>query len=261
MIFHLHTCCRNFANTARAMADHVAAASEAAPSEPGAPLPPVGLVFDEDCQLHAPPERFNGKPAIEHAERPERTEVIWAAVVKAGLDRQCERLAPREATREEALTCHSCEHVDALDALEHEQPATRRLWKALGAGGSGWLSGADMYFNHATAMAARRAAGGVLALTDAVCEGKLRAGFAIVRPPGHHACSGAMCGFCFLNSVAIAARAALTRHPRSVRRVLVLDWDVHHGNGTQDIFDEDERVLFVSLHRFGKGFFPGAGLG
>ena len=85
-----------------------------APSEPGAPLPPVGLVFDEDCQLHAPPERFNGKPAIEHAERPERTEVIWAAVVKAGLDRQCERLAPREATREEALTCHSCEHVDAL---------------------------------------------------------------------------------------------------------------------------------------------------
>ena len=108
------------------MADHVAAASEAAPSEPGAPLPPVGLVFDEDCQLHAPPERFNGKPAIEHAERPERTEVIWAAVVKAGLDRQCERLAPREATREEALTCHSCEHVEALDALEHEQPATRR---------------------------------------------------------------------------------------------------------------------------------------
>ena len=204
----------------------------AAPSEPGPPLPPVGLVFDEDCQLHAPPERFNGKPAIEHAERPERTEVIWAAVVKAGLDRQCERLAPREATREEALTCHSCEHVDALDALEHEQPATRRLWKALGAGGSGWLSGADMYFNHATPMAARRAAGGVLALTDAVCEGKLRAGFAIVRPPGHHACSGAMCGFCFLNSVAIAARAALARHPRTVRRVLVLDWDVHHGNGT-----------------------------
>ena len=90
----------------------------APPSEPGPPLPPVGLVFDEDCQLHAPPERFNGKPAIEHAERPERTEVIWAAVVKAGLDRQCERLAPREATREEALTCHSCEHVDALDALE-----------------------------------------------------------------------------------------------------------------------------------------------
>ena len=100
-----------------------------ATAEPGPPLPPVGLVFDEDCQLHAPPERFNGKPAIEHAERPERTRVIWEAVVKAGLDRQCERLAPREATREEALTCHSCEHVDALNALEHEQPATRRLWK------------------------------------------------------------------------------------------------------------------------------------
>ena len=116
-----------------------------------------------------------------------------------------------------------------------------------------------MYFNRATPRAARLAAGGVLALTDAVCEGKLRAGFAIVRPPGHHACSGAMCGFCFLNSVAIAARAALARHPRTVRRVLVLDWDVHHGNGTQEIFDDDDRVLFVSLHRFGKGFFPGTG--
>ena len=77
-----------------------------APAEPDPPLAPVGLVFDEDCQLHAPPERFNGKPAIEHAERPERTRVIWEAVVKAGIDRQCERLGAREATREEALTCH-----------------------------------------------------------------------------------------------------------------------------------------------------------
>ena len=92
-----------------------------------------------------------------------------------------------------------------------------------------------MYFNQHTPRAARQAAGGVVALTEAVCSGTLCTGFAIVRPPGHHACSDVMCGFCFLNSVAIAARFALSRFPSTVRRVLVLDWDVHHGNGTQRI--------------------------
>ena len=143
--------------------------------------------------------------------------MIWEAVVKAGLDRQCVRLSAREATREEALTCHSCEHWDALIALEHEPPATRRLWKALSAGGTGWLSGADMYFNRATPRAARLAAGGVLALTEAVCDGKLRSGFAIVRPPGHHACSDAMCGSIAKSVVAPlgSGPARLLRLPRA----------------------------------------------
>ena len=154
----------------------------------------VGLVFDDGCQLHEPPERFRGKATMEHAERPERTQVIWEAVTKAALDKQCERVPAREATRDEALMCHTCEHVDALQDLEHEAPAARRLWKGVSAGGTGWMSGADMYYNSATPRAARLAAGGVLALTERVCNGTLDKGFAIVRPPGHHACSDVMCG-------------------------------------------------------------------
>jgi len=104
--------------------------------------------------------------------------------------------------------------------------------RPLGAASQGWTrSGTDMYHSSATPRAARLAAGGVLALTERVCAGQLRSGFAVVRPPGHHACTDRMCGFCFLNSAAIAARAAVERH--GVQRVLLLDWDVHHGNGSQ----------------------------
>jgi len=232
---------------------------------PDAPPPSsttVGLVFDEACQLHIPPEKFGKSTPVEHAERPERTQMIWDQVVKSKLEQQCERVPARDATRDEALTCHSCEHWDALNALEHELPDQRGAWVGPNddgpLAGAGWLMrGNDMYFNEASPRAARRAAGGVLALTEAVCSGRVRSGFAIVRPPGHHACADRMCGFCFLNSVAMAARAAVRKH--GMRRVLIVDWDVHHGNGTQQIFDDDPSVLFVSLHRFCKGFFPGTG--
>ena len=232
------------------------------PEEAPQPSASVGLVFDEACQLHVPPEKFGKSTPVEHAERPERTQMIWDQIVKSKLEQQCERVPSREATRDEALMCHSCEHWDALNALEHELPDQRGAWVGPSddgpLAGAGWLMrGNDMYFNEASPRAARRAAGGVLALTEAVCCGRVRSGFAIVRPPGHHACSDRMCGFCFLNSVAMAARAAVRKH--GMRRVLVVDWDVHHGNGTQQIFDDDPSVLFVSLHRFSKGFFPGTG--
>ena len=88
--------------------------------------------------------------------------------------------------------------------------------------------------------------------------------FAVVRPPGHHACQSRSMGFCFLNSVAVAAKHALIRHPDKCRRVLILDWDVHHGNGTQDLTYDDPNILYVSLHRIAKQgsntyFFPGTG--
>ena len=182
--------------------------------QPG-PMPPaaapIGLCFDEGDHVHAPPADGNGKER-EHLERPERTRVIWEALVKSGLASRCQRTPVREATRAEALLCHTVEHCDALEALETQDPAMRSSWKG-GEGGRGWSArGADMYHNEHTAQAARRAAGGVLALTQRVCSGQLSAGFAVVRPPGHHACSDTMCGFCFLNSAAIAARFAVRRH-------------------------------------------------
>ena len=91
----------------------------------------------------------------------------------------------------------------------------------------------------------------------AVATGTCDRAFAVVRPPGHHADCGRATGFCFFNNAAVAARVALERG--AARRVLILDWDVHHGNGVQDILYEDPRVLYVSLHRYGDGFYPGTG--
>ncbi len=217
----------------------------------------VGLVHSELDEQHAPPVNGLGR-VTEHVEQPERTATVWRRLVQTGLAAQCVHVPSREVTRAEAETCHSCEHCDALEALEHAEPARSGGWLGSAAGGQGWLrGGGDMYLTQATPRAARLAAGGVLELTDRVCSGSLRSGFAVVRPPGHHACSDRMCGFCFLNSVAIAARAAVRRH--RLKRVLILDWDVHHGNGTQQIFEADESVLYLSLHKLTPRFFPGTG--
>lgn len=110
-----------------------------------------------------------------------------------------------------------------------------------------------------TTSAARTAAGCVTELALKVASGEVRNGFAVVRPPGHHAEEQQAMGFCFFNSIAIAVKQVMTRMP-TVERILILDWDVHHGNGIQQIFYEDPRVLYVSLHRHDEGnFFPGTG--
>jgi acetoin utilization deacetylase AcuC-like enzyme len=103
--------------------------------------------------------------------------------------------------------------------------------------------------------AARRAAGGAAQAVDLLMEGDARVAFAALRPPGHHAGNADAMGFCLLNNVAIAARRALDAH--GAERVLVVDWDVHHGNGTNDIFHADPRVLFVSIHQ--SPLYPGTG--
>ena len=138
--------------------------------------------------------------------------------------------------------CHTAEHCDALDALEGMREAVAvGEWYGSNSGHDvgalGWQGGLDMYVSKTTPRAARLAAGGVVSLAERVCAGELDSGFAIVRPPGHHACTDRMCGFCFLNGVAIAARAAVLRHGLS--RVLIVDWDVHHGNAHQNMFWED----------------------
>src|SRR5262249_43602193 len=101
------------------------------------------------------------------------------------------------------------------------------------------------------------AAGAAAAALDAVLTGADRTALCLVRPPGHHATPTRSMGFCLVNNVALAARRARTKH--QVNRVLIVDFDVHHGNGTQDIYYDDGTVVVLSIHRFGHGFYPGTG--
>src|SRR2546422_2518057 len=105
--------------------------------------------------------------------------------------------------------------------------------------------------------AALRGAGAACQAVDAIMEGAARNAFVPVRPPGHHATPDRSMGFCLFNNIALAAHQARTVHQLS--RILIVDWDVHHGNGTQDIFYADPEVFFCSIHRYGGGFYPGTG--
>jgi acetoin utilization deacetylase AcuC-like enzyme len=144
----------------------------------------------------------------------------------------------RAATREELLRVHTAELLAELGAIR---------------GRTGHLDG-DTFFSENSLQAAEHAAGGAMALVDTLLEGRAHLGLGLVRPPGHHATRDQAMGFCLLNNVALAAAQALAR---GKSRVLIFDWDVHHGNGTQDIFYSDPRVLFCSSHQF--PWYPGTG--
>ncbi len=174
-----------------------------------------------------------------HPERPERLTAILEHLDDAGLSERMVALTARDATDDEILRVHDPSVLD------------RQLSLATAGGG---MADPDTYLTPATPGAARRAAGGVLVALDAVLGGEVSAAFAAVRPPGHHATREAMMGFCLLNNVAIAAAAAFDA---GLERVAVVDWDVHHGNGTQAIFDADPRLLYVSTHA--SPFYPGTG--
>ncbi len=154
----------------------------------------------------------------------------------------------------ERMTAVTAKPVD-LDLLArvHHRTYIDRV-AAICARGGGWLD-ADTYLVGKTYDAARLAAGGAAELTRAVLRGKLRNGIALVRPPGHHAERARGMGFCIFNNIAVAAQAALDEF--GLERVLTFDWDVHHGNGTQDIFYGSPHVLFMSTHQYPH--YPGTG--
>ena len=113
----------------------------------------------------------------------------------------------------------------------------------------------SVYFNEETADCAKLAAGSLVSITEAVMEGSVQNGVAIIRPPGHHAEAHCAMGFCIFNNVAIAAKMAQQKY--GANKVLIVDWDIHHGNGTQNMFDDDPSVLYFSVHMYNKGkFFP-----
>jgi len=150
-------------------------------------------------------------------------------------------------------------HIPAQPATEeqmarvHFQPYLASLRRIAERGG-GYLD-PDTYVAPASWEAVRLAAGGLIALVEAVLDGRVENGFALVRPPGHHARPNRGMGFCLVNNVAIATCAALEE--RGVKRVLIVDFDVHHGNGTQEVFEEEEGVCYFSTHLY--PFYPGTG--
>jgi acetoin utilization deacetylase AcuC-like enzyme len=176
-----------------------------------------------------------------HPERPERLAAALRGVQAVeGEGARLSPLAPRDARDAELLRVHEAGYLDGLARLTGHYASLD----------------ADTYVAPASIDAARRAAGGAIALVEALLAGGdgPRQGVALLRPPGHHATRGQGMGFCLLNNVAAAAAAALEG---GLGRVAIVDWDVHHGNGTQDIFWSDGRVLFVSLHE--TPLYPGTG--
>ena len=181
---------------------------------------------------HAPPKG--------HPERPERLRDVLRHLDRTGLSRACEAGVVRPATDAELLRVHTPGHLAEIAS-----------W----AGSPRAQIEADTWVSTGSDLAARLAAGAAIEAVEAVVTGALRRALCVVRPPGHHARPGSSMGFCLYASVAAAAADALARH--GLNRVLIVDWDVHHGNGTQEIFYDDPRVAFLSLHR--APFYPGTG--
>ena len=176
-----------------------------------------------------------------HPESPERLRVIYQMLEEKEMKGHFELVKPREATREELLAIHSADYIDLVAST---------------AGKSHYRLDMDTSTSAKSYEAALLAAGGFMELIKAVMEGTLDNGFALVRPPGHHAEQNKAMGFCLFNNVAIGARYAIKKF--SLDRILIVDWDVHHGNGTQHSFYEDPQVLYFSTHRYGF-FYPGTG--
>ncbi|XP_066967774.1 histone deacetylase 4 isoform X9 [Macrobrachium rosenbergii] len=201
-----------------------------------------------------------------HPEHGGRLQSIWARLQETGLIHRCHRTRPRKATLEEIQSCHSEAHTllfgtnpwnrSRLDPSKFAELPIKSFVR-LHCGGVGVDSDTTWNEMH-TSSAARMAAGCVIDLAFKVATGELRNGFALVRPPGHHAERQQAMGFCFFNSVAIAARQL--HQKLNIEKILIIDWDVHHGNGTQSMFYDDRNILYISMHRYDDGsFFPGTG--
>ena len=175
----------------------------------------------------------------DHPERPERLEILQPRLLSS----DAQRIETKAATREEAAFVHNPKFISALE-------------KVCGEDAPGIIDYAPTYVTSSSFDDALLAVGGVISCTRAVLNNKATNAFAIVRPPGHHAEPDRAMGFCLFNNVAIGARFALES---GLQRVMVIDYDAHHGNGTQAAFLDDDRVAFLSAHQFQPGFYPGTG--
>ena len=193
---------------------------------------PVALVFHDDCLKHD-----NGPG---HPERPDRLLAIRRRLAERGLLDRLLLLQPDEAPLDSLALVHDRAYIEAIRRACERAPV--RLDPDTGVSPGSWR-------------AALLSAGGALMACDAVLAGKARSAFVCTRPPGHHAEAGRAMGFCLFNNIAVAARHLQRAH--GLGRILIVDWDVHHGNGTQHMFESDPTVFYFSTHQF--PFYPGTG--
>ncbi|MCX7262060.1 MAG: histone deacetylase family protein [Burkholderiales bacterium] len=203
----------------------------------------TGYFTHSDCRLH--------EMGAGHPECPQRLDAIEDRLLITGLDHALERREPSPASLADIELAHDRMYVASLRGL------SEALIEDMKAGGPSHTAlDPDTTMNVHTWHAALRSVGAALDATDAVMAGELENAFCAIRPPGHHACRDKAMGFCFFNNVAIAAKYALERH--GLKRVAIVDFDVHHGNGTEDIVAGDDRILMVSF--FQHPFYPEGGV-
>lgn len=195
-----------------------------------------------------------------HPEHPGRLQSIWARLVETKVAAACRRLRARKASLAELQALHSENHVklygrSSQRKLGQDKKDPSRAFIQMTCQGIGVDQ--DTYWNEQhTSNSAKMAVGSVIELADKIVSGEVKNGFAFVRPPGHHALPNQAMGFCYFNNVALAAKAMVSKN----KRVMIVDWDIHHGNGIQQIFYDNPSVLYLSVHRYDNGtFFPGTG--
>ena len=205
----------------------------------------TALIYDSIFLEHITPDH--------HPERPERLKVAMDVLRSLNwLEREgLVQLVPRVATVDELATVHERDYIQSVEE------ASRKVAEEQSSGGrKTHFFATDTYVSAHSYEAAIKAAGASLTAIDAIMKGEVDNAYCLVRPPGHHAVAEAAMGFCLFNNVAVAARYAIDRY--GLERVMIIDYDVHHGNGTQEMFYNDPRVLYFSIHQ--APFYPGTGL-
>ncbi|KAI3970809.1 hypothetical protein MKX01_024456 [Papaver californicum] len=207
--------------------------------------PRVGLLYDERmCEHSKPPEDNEHHPEI-----PNRIKAIWSRLESANIPQRCLVMKAKEAEDKYIGLVHQQKYIDLIKNLSSKTDSQRKIIAE---------DFNSIYLNEGSSQSAYLAAGGVIEVAEKVSKGELNSAVAIVRPPGHHAEADEALGFCIFNNVAIAASVLVNEKPElGIKKILIVDWDVHHGNGTQNMFWEDPRVLVFNVHRHDFGeFFP-----